>query len=216
MNLISDYNPPLPATAHAPDPWLQRLHQPTVVFYAKPLIGKWLRTFKNPLTVLISDHSVASAPWEKKLKPQSLSWVPLSIATKPDPNTLGKPDFWGQVDCMIVQAQVLSASDVERLLEGLKPGGAFVWISQNQSAQWDALQAQFEQQGLLDPFAMGFHPRGAACFWPQWLSSPPFLWLGILINELWTFVPGRSQAAFAIAPYWALKAIKRNDQTILS
>jgi len=176
------------------DPWLSALDAKTVVFYAKPLISKWLKVYKTPAMIML--NGVNLLPWQKRIKPRSVEL-----------------HLHGETELMVLMARDVFSVDLETILSHLKEGGAFLWVTQNRHADWPQLSQWLEDHNITDLFAVGFHPKGAIAWWP--FDSSLLVWLGYLLDCIAPFFPGRRQASLRFGRYWLIRGFKRYDRTEL-
>lgn len=187
---------------------LEKLAGQTLAFYAKPLLGRWLKTFKQPGVLVLSDCQPELAPLGKKLRTAEIQWLPWNTLENPAGSHLEKTDLVIALDPE-VETQRLS-----QVLALIKPGGALLLVSGNLSRAWQDLQAFLTTQNMADAFPVGFHPRGAVAWWP-FVSQGPLLWLGKLVEGIMCFFPGRYELGLRFGQCWMIRALKRDDITIL-
>lgn len=180
----------------------------TLAFYIKPLLSKWLRTFKSPRVLLVSAYPLTLAVWRKTLKTPTVHWMPYALE--------GNPDFHDEKadwELVVLITDMLSEAAVAAFEKRLIPGGALVVVSANQHAHWETWQAFLDDLGFTLHYPVGFHPQGAVAWWP-WEASW-LLWLGKLVDMLVPFFPGRYETGLRWGRCWAIRSLKRDDRTLL-
>ena len=167
-------SPPMPIRDAKPmsptgssEAWLQGLNAPTLVFYMKPLIQKWLKTFPSPTVLVVCEGLVADLPEQltQKLKAKDVQWETPAEASR----RLSEQSM--SVDLLILFQPQMTPEEFFQLAPILKKGGAFVGVTCNIYQHWTAWQTHLEAENISQLFPMGFHPRGAISWWP-WLSPP--------------------------------------------
>lgn len=202
---LTVFPPDIPQKEYSVPRWLMVLTDKTALFYIKPFIAKWLKTFKSPSVLVISDNPVNKSLWQKILKAQEIEQQPI---TSPLPTE--------QYDAVILLASNASETLMTQSIQALKPMGAWVLITENQFAYWqkESWQVRLESWGLNQLFYAGFHPQGAVSWWP----IGPSWWavIGIIIENLAVFIPGKPQLAERLGPCWIIRGFKRYDATQLT
>lgn len=188
--------------------FFKSLSSKVLLFYAAPLVQKWLRTFKNNTVLIIADEPIDLSGFEKRFKATQIEQVKFdALADMQHAQTAQ----WDIILCLHPEP---AASWIEPVLALLKPGGAFLLASRNLKAQWSGLKDFFLDEGLLDLYRVGFHPKGAIAWWPMGMS-----WLlpfGKLIDALSMFFPGRYELGLNLGHCWMIRGFKRNDVTLFS
>lgn len=191
------------------DSWLQQLHPKTLVFYAYPLLAKWLKTFKYPETLIISQQPTDTRLWEKRLKTRSITWMNFERVLSfhgENPDRTWPLILW--ID------RNIDPEHIEALSPLLQKGGALLMVTQNLQPRWDTLQKTLEAQDITQLYPVGFHPQGAVAWWPA--SAPWLLGPGKLLDVLAAFFPGRYELGLRFGQCWMVRGFKRDDVTHLT
>lgn len=188
--------------------WIKQFRLKTVVFYAYPLVAKWLKAFKSHNMAIVGGPQEQDDPaWQRQFKSSGitqLTWEDAGQPTKmPDPET---------VDCLVVFHPRLTPETLALLLPLLRKGGALLVITQNLFEQWATWQAFLEEEHIVDPFPVGFHPQGAIAWWP--LMSSAWRWPGVVLDAVAPFFPGRYPAALRWGKCWMFRGFKRDEKLV--
>ncbi len=184
---------------------LRPLTQKTAVFYTRPLIARWLKTFKQPTVAIISDHDIPTDEWRTRLKTENVA------SYRPD--RFIAEDGHVMWDLLVIQLADVSQNEIDEFASRLKKGGAFILITQNLRQDWTSWQSFLESIQITDHYPVGIHPKGAAAWWPFTASAMRLP--GVLLDNLSMFFPGRYQLGLRFGRYWLVRGLKRDDQTIL-
>jgi hypothetical protein len=190
--------------------WLTQLKAKTLLFYLKPLVSKWLKTFKAPEILIISEQPLDTQLWEKRMKTNSITWMNFEEATQNLPQDL-ENKTWQMV---VMLHKRITQADVAHILPKLQKGGALLLVSENMSTQWKNWESFLEGQSISQTYPVGFHPNGAVAWWPTYTVLLD--WLGIIIDSLVAFAPGRYEAALRWGKCWIIRGFKRDDVTLLT
>ncbi len=188
--------------------WFKRQSSKVLIFYGYPLIRKWTKTFKSPSLLVICEKPIDLTPWQKQFKARSTHWMPLSDAIR----QVGEDH--GCYELVVVLQKELSQEEFLSLSALLCKGGAFLLYTRNLHQQWSAWQTFLDKADLVQLFPTGFHPTGAVAWWPflhPWCAS-----LGLVIEFLMTFFPGRYPLGLYWGKCWVVSGLKRDDITLLS
>lgn len=174
-----------------------------ILFYLKPLLGKWLKTFPEALIYVVSEQEIQLAQWQKRFPKASIVWM-----------------NWTQLETTAPPCDLLVSLDPHHswttqthVLTQVRKGGAFFAVVAHPKDHWVKFETALGQADLVDLYRLGFHPFGAVPGW-RWQTGPMLL-LGRLLRELSVFFPGHYELGLLMGQYWLLRALKRDDYTPL-
>lgn len=197
----------IPQTEESFERWLSALSEKTMAFYLRPLVNKWLKTFKTPSVLMISDRALDLSFWQKRLKAHTIHQTSCEEALQ---QFSEQPVLWD----LIVFLHPNPAEEIlTSVLQRLRKGGAFLWLTTNRSSEWSQWETFLESHDITQLFPVGFHPKGAVSWWP--FEQGVFNTIGQVADILASFFPGRYEVALRCGRYWIIRGLKRDDITLL-